>query len=158
ETIADYGVLAKQACVAGVVTPALEYVVEANTLLSGIGFESGGLGASHAIHNGLTVLHDTHDYLHGEKVAYGLLASLFLTGKPPQVIKKLYRLYGDIGLPTSLRDIGLADISRDELMLAAVAACTPGSNIYHETVEITADRVCDAMLAADSYGRSLAFK
>jgi len=35
-----------------VVTPALERIVEANTLLSGIGFESSGLAAAHAIHNG----------------------------------------------------------------------------------------------------------
>src|SRR5512135_629157 len=37
-----------------VVTPALERLVEANTLLSGLGFESSGLAAAHAIHNGLT--------------------------------------------------------------------------------------------------------
>ncbi|MGE5379490.1 MAG: glycerol dehydrogenase [Methylocystaceae bacterium] len=155
DTITEYGVLAKEACMAGVVTPALEYVVEANTLLSGVGFESGGLGASHAIHNGLTVLHETHNYLHGEKVAFGLLASLFLTGKSPHTINKLYRLFKDIGLPTRLSDIGLAGISRDQLMPAAISTCSPGSNIYHEPVEISPERVCDAMLAADLHGNSL---
>lgn len=154
ETIVEYGLLAKQACEQGIVTPALEYVVEANTLLSGVGFESGGLSASHAIHNGLTVLQDTHHFLHGEKVAYGLLSSLFLTGRSPQLIKELYQLFGELGLPTQLNDIGLSEISRDELMLAAEAACKPGSNIYHEAVEITPERVCDAMLAADAYGRT----
>jgi glycerol dehydrogenase len=39
---------------AQVVTPALERLVEANTLLSGLGFESSGLAAAHAVHNGLT--------------------------------------------------------------------------------------------------------
>jgi glycerol dehydrogenase-like iron-containing ADH family enzyme len=29
-------------------------VIEANTLLSGLGFENGGLAAAHAIHNGFT--------------------------------------------------------------------------------------------------------
>jgi len=33
---------------------ALERPVEANALLSGLGFESSGLTAAHAIHNGLT--------------------------------------------------------------------------------------------------------
>jgi hypothetical protein len=37
-----------------VVTPGLERLVEANTLLSGLGFESSGLAAAHAVHNGLT--------------------------------------------------------------------------------------------------------
>lgn len=39
-----------------VVTPALERVIEANTYLSGVGFESGGLAAAHAVHNGLTAI------------------------------------------------------------------------------------------------------
>ncbi len=43
DTLLEYGVSAKAACEHRVVTPALEHVVEANTLLSGIGFESGGL-------------------------------------------------------------------------------------------------------------------
>ena len=50
-----------------VVTPALERVVEANTYLSGVGFESGGLAAAHAIHNGMTAIPDAHHYYHGEK-------------------------------------------------------------------------------------------
>jgi glycerol dehydrogenase len=54
-----------------VVTPALERVVEANTYLSGVGFESGGLAAAHAIHNGMTAIPDAHHYYHGEKVAFG---------------------------------------------------------------------------------------
>src|SRR6185295_16779837 len=65
-----------------VVTPALERLVEANTLLSGIGFESSGLAAAHAIHNGLTTVPATHAYLHGEKVAFGLLTQLVLEGQP----------------------------------------------------------------------------
>ena len=52
---------------------AFERVVEANTLLSGIGFESAGLAAAHGIHNAMTVAENTHPYLHGEKVAFGVL-------------------------------------------------------------------------------------
>ena len=48
-------------------------MVEANTLLSGLGFESSGLAAAHAVHNGLTAAPPTHPYYHGEKVAYGLM-------------------------------------------------------------------------------------
>ncbi|WP_413767946.1 iron-containing alcohol dehydrogenase, partial [Vibrio vulnificus] len=46
DTLLEYGVIAKTSNEQGVVTPALERVVEANTLLSGLGFESGGLAAS----------------------------------------------------------------------------------------------------------------
>ncbi|MCS5950818.1 iron-containing alcohol dehydrogenase [Klebsiella pneumoniae subsp. pneumoniae] len=48
------GEKARLAAQAGVVTEALERIIEANTYLSGIGFESSGLAAAHAIHNGFT--------------------------------------------------------------------------------------------------------
>lgn len=54
-------------------------IVEANTLLSGLGFESGGLSGAHAVHNGLTALAPTHRFWHGEKVAIGTQTLLFLT-------------------------------------------------------------------------------
>lgn len=56
---------------AKVVTPALERIVEANTLLSGLGFESAGLCVAHSVHNGLTVAPGCHSALHGEKVRAG---------------------------------------------------------------------------------------
>lgn len=71
DTLWDYGAQARQAARQHVVTPALEKVVEANTLLSGVGFESGGLAAAHAIHDGLTVPNATHSMMHGEKVNIG---------------------------------------------------------------------------------------
>ena len=52
DTLMAEGVKAKLALEAGACTPAVEKVIEANTLLSGIGFESGGLAGAHAIHNG----------------------------------------------------------------------------------------------------------
>jgi glycerol dehydrogenase len=62
-------------------TPALERLVEANTLLSGLGFESSGLAAAHAVHNGLTAVRETRRFFHGEKVAYGVLVQLILEKK-----------------------------------------------------------------------------
>ena len=102
DTIREYGVAARIACRQKVVTPALAHVVEANILLSGLGFESGGLAAAHSIHNGLTRLDATHAFLHGEKVAIGVLAELFLTDQPSQVISEVYDFCESVGLPTTL--------------------------------------------------------
>lgn len=153
ETLLEYGVAAKASCEAGVVTPALEHVIEANTLLSGLGFESGGLGAAHSIHNGLTVLEETHKYYHGEKVAIGTLASLFLTDKPAELIDEVFSFCEDVGLPTTLEDIGLGDISDEKLMEAAKAACVEGETIYNEPAPITPAKVHAALRAADAEGR-----
>ena len=56
-------------------TTAVENIIEANTFLSGIGFESAGLAAAHAIHNGFTALEECHAMYHGEKVAFGTFSS-----------------------------------------------------------------------------------
>ncbi|HCF9151642.1 TPA: glycerol dehydrogenase [Pseudomonas aeruginosa] len=67
DTLFEHGAAAVNAVLAREVTPALNAVVEANTLLSGLGFESGGLACAHAVAQGLTVLPRLHaDFLHGE--------------------------------------------------------------------------------------------
>ncbi|EHH8759350.1 glycerol dehydrogenase, partial [Escherichia coli] len=60
DTLLAEGEKARLAAQAGVVTEALERIIEANTYLSGIGFESSGLAAAHAIHNGFTILEECH--------------------------------------------------------------------------------------------------
>lgn len=153
DTLLEYGLNAKLSCESHVVTPALEHIVEANTLLSGLGFESGGLAAAHAIHNGLTVLPGTHSFFHGEKVAFGVLASLFLTDKPSAVINEVYRFCEDVGLPTTLEGIGLTGAGDEELMQAAEKASAKGESIYHELVPVTVDSVLAALKMADAHGR-----
>lgn len=153
ETLLDYSVAAKSSCEANVVTPALEHIVEANTLLSGLGFESGGLASCHAIHNGLTALEQTHDYWHGEKVAIGVLASLFLTDKSSDLIDEVYSLCEAVGLPTTLADIGLSEATDEDLMLVAERACAEGETIYNEPIPVTPEMVFAALKAADAEGR-----
>jgi glycerol dehydrogenase len=152
DTLLEYGVFAKAACKVKAVTPALDHVVEANTLLSGLGFESGGLAAAHAIHNGLTVLGETHKYYHGEKVAFGTLASLFLTDKPQDIIDEVYCFCEAVGLPTSLADIGLLNASDEVLLRAAKAACAADETIHNEPMPLNAEMVLDALKTADAYG------
>jgi len=152
ETLMKYGALALIACEQQVVTPAVEHVIEANTLLSGLGFESGGLASCHAIHNGLTALEETHAYWHGEKVAIGVLASLFLTDKPPEMIETVYDFCESIGLPTTLADIGLGEADDERLMIAATAACAEGETIHNEPTEVAPPVVLAALKAANGVG------
>ena len=153
QTLMEYGVLAKSACEQGIVTPALEHIVEANTLLSGLGFESGGLAAAHAIHNGLTQLPQTHEFWHGEKVAIGVQAMMFLSDKPSHMIDQVFRFCQSVGLPTTLSDIGLTDVSDEDLMKVATAACAEGETIHNEPFEVTPRHVLHAIKAADAEGR-----
>ena len=152
DTLLNYGSSARVAAEKHIVTPALYRIVEANILLSGIGFESSGLAAAHSIHNGLTALDETHSFYHGEKVAFGVLAGLCLTDAPPQEMAEVFSFCEQIGLPTTLADIGLRNVSRDNLMLVAKKACAPEEAIHHEAGKMTPEKVLNAIIAADSMG------
>ncbi len=153
ETLLSHGVAAKLANERHIVTPALDRIVEANTLLSGIGFESAGLAAAHSIHNGLTALVETHSFYHGEKVAFGVLTGLQLTDAPADEVATVFSFCEDVSLPTTLAEIGLGNADPRYLMKAAEKACAPGQPIHHEAGVTTPANVLDAMLAADALGR-----
>jgi len=154
KTLLEYGKLAKDACELKIVTPALEKIIEANTLLSGLGFESAGLAAAHSIHNGLTRLAGTHCMFHGEKVAFGTLTGLFLAGHPAKVLDEVYGFCEEVGLPTTLQDIGLKKVTKKELLDAADGACAEIESIHHEAFPVTRESVLSAMIAADAYGKA----
>ena len=135
------------------VTPALERLVEANTLLSGLGFESSGLAAAHSVHNGLTIADGTHAFFHGEKVAFGTLVQLVLEGKASSVLAEVMAFCRSVGLPITLADIGLADCDREELGRVAKRTIAKGETIHNEPFEVNPEMVADSILAADAIGR-----
>ena len=153
-TLLEDGPAALRAVQAQVVTPALERLVEANTLLSGLGFESSGLAAAHAVHNGLTAAAATHSYFHGEKVAYGLLVQLLLEGQGRLVLEQVLRFATEVGLPVTLAEIGLQELPRELLQQVAMRATAKGETIHNEPFEVRPDMVADAILAADAEGRA----
>jgi glycerol dehydrogenase len=136
-----------------VVTQALELVVEANTFLSGVGFESGGLAAAHAIHNGLTAIPDAHHYYHGEKVAFGTLTQLVLENAPADEIETVAALCHTVGLPITLAQLDITDDIPVKMRIVAEAACVEGETIHNMPGGATADQVYAALLVADQYGQ-----
>ncbi|NMF84968.1 iron-containing alcohol dehydrogenase family protein [Nodosilinea sp. P-1105] len=134
-----------------------QQVVDATVLLAGV---IGGVGgaqcrtvAAHAVHNGLTQLAASHGTLHGEKVAYGILVQLRLeelAGKAALATtarQQLIQFYGAAGLPTTLADLGLGDISLRQLQQVAEFACRQGSDIHHLPFVVTPDAVVAAMVS-----------
>jgi glycerol dehydrogenase len=153
QTLIKNGPKAKRDCQAHKVTRALEQVIQANTLLSGISFESGGLAAAHSFDSGFSLLKETHQNLHGEIVGFGTLISLFLTNKDQDIVDEVYSFCGEVGLPTTLADIGLHNTSENDLNKVAERVCAKESIIYHESVPISVHLVIEAIKAADKEGK-----
>jgi len=153
ETLLADGLKAMMACQAKVVNTALENIIETNILLSGLGFESGGLAAAHAIHDGLTLLPGTHKYFHGEKVAFGTLAQLCLENAPLEELDEVLHFCLSVGLPVCLEDIGVTDLSDDDLMDVARKASIPEESIHSMPFPVKAQDVAAAIRAADALGK-----
>lgn len=154
DTLLEFGLPASESCRMNQVSPALERVIEANTLMSGLGFESAGLASAHSIHNGLTQLSSTHTFYHGEKVAFGVLAGLFLANRPVPVINEVYGFCESVGLPVTLAQIGVTHPTDEDLLKVATAACAPGESIWHESAEVSPVRVVECLKMADQWTSS----
>lgn len=152
QTLLKDGLKAKISCENKCITQALENIVEANILLSGLGFESGGLGGAHAIHDGLTILHGTHQFYHGEKVAFGTLAQLILENAPMSEVQEVLDFCLNVGLPVCLADIGVERLSEEELRAVAVKACIPEESIHAMPFQVSVESVAAAIKTADRIG------
>ena len=133
------------------VTPAVEKVIEANTLLSGLGFESGGLAAAHAIHNGLTAVRATHGLAHGQKVNIGSLTQLVLEGAPTSDIREFIEFTTRVGLPTTLTEAGLGPDDTDALRTVADAATVEGETIHSMPFDVRSDDVVSALVSIERF-------
>lgn len=154
DTLLESGYSAKLAAENKVVTKALEDIIEANTYLSGIGFESGGLAGAHAIHNGFTVMEELHHLYHGEKVAFGTIVQLVLENAPTEILDEVLGFCKQIGLPVCLKDMGVKEVSNEKLYEVAKAACADGETIYNMPFNVTVEDVYAAILTANSLGEN----
>jgi glycerol dehydrogenase len=132
-------------------------VVDATVLLAGV---IGGLGgaqcrtvAAHAVHNGLTHLLASHGTLHGEKVAYGILVQLRLEEMfqgnqlAATARQQLLKFYAEIGLPQSLFELGLSEITLKDLQQAAEISCAENSDIHRLPFKVAPPQLMAAMVS-----------
>lgn len=153
DTLLKYGIEAKRAVEVKTLTPAVEKVIEANVLLSGLGFESGGLATAHSIANALPAFAECHHLMHGEKVAFGIVCQLCLDDDTD--VEEMYRIVDfeiALGLPVTLADLNLANANREKLRPLGDACAAEGSLCANHVFAVSAESVLDAILAADALG------
>ncbi len=146
------GPAALKAAERGACTPELENIVEVNTYLSGVGFESGGLAAAHAIQKGFTFIPELHQAYHGCKVAFCTLVQLVL--ERAEEVAEVLAFCREVGLPVTFAELGCARVDGASLRLAAEKACVPGSTIHNLPFPVTPEQVAEALMAADALGRA----
>ncbi|MFT8871840.1 MAG: glycerol dehydrogenase [Sporolactobacillus sp.] len=154
DTIRDNAQLAMRSVERKLSTPAVEATIEATIYLSGVGAESGGLAATHAIHNGMTAVPSLHRVQHGEKVTFALLAQLVLEKAPQPEFDEVIKIIKAVGLPLTLKDLGVNEFVESEWRNVAELSCAENDTMGNMPFEVTPDDVYNAIVTADAIAQT----
>lgn len=110
-------------------------------------------GLAHAIYNGFTILPSTEEnhHLHGEVVAYGILAMLTID-KQLEERDKVMHFNRSIGLPTKLSDIH----AKHEDLTAVAEKALKGIDVRKWPYEVTVDMIVKGIERLEAYSETFA--
>jgi glycerol dehydrogenase len=154
DTLMEHGVAAKLAVERKILTAAVENTIEATIMLSGLGFESGGLSSAHGIHEGLVAMEETRGMMHGELVAYGTLCFLVMENYSTAEIERVIGFCNEVGLPVTLGQVGIRDSSPEHMMRAAELVCADGLTTHDSYFNVYPELVLGAILGANALGEA----
>lgn len=149
DILLEDGLKAMLAAKVGVCTEAVENIIEANTLLSGLGFENTGCAGAHSVGDGITALPEGAKTLHGERCAFGVICQLVSEGRGIDEIEEVIRFNLSVGLPVTLEDMG---IEATESNVRTIAEVSLHSFWDAQPFSVTADKVYRDILGANALG------
>lgn len=114
-TLRENAAAALRSIAEGTVDDAVEATIEAVILMSGLGFENGGLSLSHSLTRGLVKARGAKNAIHGQHVAWGVLVQLAAEGRADVEICDLIGFHREIGLACRLADLGMPDPTDQEI-------------------------------------------
>ena len=80
---------------------------------------------AHSLHNGLTLMEESHRVLHGLKVGYGIIVQLCVEKCPKKEFEDVLSFFRQLGLEPSLRSLNLPFDRELVLRIADMAATNP---------------------------------
>ena len=154
DTIIKYGRVAKISIEKQIVTTAFENVVEAIILLSGIGWESGGISTAHSLESSFRIFFpETRKLLHGEGVAFGLICQMCL--EKNLIINKTNKIIDfmiEMGLPVSFNDLNLENPDFERTLKFTKFVMESNPAVRNHNFKVTAESLASAIILANSLG------
>ena len=80
------------------------------------------------------------------------LVQLVLENRPRNELEEVLAFCGEVGLPTTLADIGVVEVTDAKLRQVAEASCAAGESIHNEPFPVSREAVVAAIMAADAIG------
>jgi glycerol dehydrogenase len=131
-----------------------ETVVEANTLLSGLGFESGGLAAAHGVASALTIIPSIeHNFMHGEMVAMGLMTMLALENDEIE-LERVAKFFAQVGLPNNFDQLTL-DLENQRDIESIANMALQQWFTHNEPFEVNLENLISAMKRGHLAGKKI---
>ena len=80
---------------------------------------------AHSLHNGMTLMKESHGVLHGLKVGYGIIVQLCVEKRPQEEFEDVLAFFRQLGLEPCLKGLGLPFDREVVLRVAHMAATNP---------------------------------
>ena len=129
----------------------VDAIIAGGGLVGGLGERFTRLAAAHSIHNGLTVLPQTAKFLHGAKVAYGILVQLALEERNDE-LQRLDTALTTLGLPRKLADLGVALANEGEVDAFIAHTLRANESIHYLPGVVDAPRLWHALRRVEELG------
>ncbi|MFL2133863.1 iron-containing alcohol dehydrogenase family protein [Desemzia sp. FAM 24101] len=126
-----------------------ETIIAVSGLVGGLGDGYARTTIGHTIHDKITVFPETHAFLHGEKVAYGILVQLAFEGKWTE-IDQLSAFYDGLHLPKSLADLQLSYLTDEQLVVLA-SEVAGDENLVESGYPASKEELYQAVVSLEEY-------
>jgi glycerol dehydrogenase len=131
----------------------IDAIILVSGSVSGYGGDDCRTAAAHAIYSGLTIFPEVHGTYHGEIVAFGILAQLCIEGADEEEVNSLIRFYKEIGLPFTLSQMGIEELSESQWIELGEVTVTI-EDMANMPFDVTPDMVIRAVKQADKIGNA----
>lgn len=128
----------------------VDAIIAGGGMVGGLGDRFTRVAAAHAVHNGLTVLPQTEKFLHGTKVAYGILVQSALLGQD-DVLAQLTGAHQRFHLPTTLAELEVDINNQAEIDKVIAHTLRPAESIHYLPVTLTPDTLRAAFEKVESF-------
>lgn len=134
------------------VTSEVEELVEATVLLSGLGFENGGLSLAHSLIRGIGTVPAMCNSLHGEMVAFGALVQMVVEGRSQSEIDRLLNVLSAVKLPVTFEDLGHSGPLPQSSLQGMVEATLAHTYTKNMVPALTSERLANALTKTNEIG------
>lgn len=156
EIILAWGREAKRDVDEGRNSAAVEKIVEANILITGVISGLAGsklrVALAHSLLFGMSILPQVHQNLHGEIVSYGIVVQLCME-KNEKELAVLLPFFSTLGLPLTSKELGMDNTEDPRFWEGLRRTCAPGSAVHSLPFPVDEQKIYRAMLEADERAR-----